>query len=129
MTEPLRETTPVPQKLRGWLSRAIDTGASDLHLIVGYPPVLRVHGDLIEQPEAPLPADEAQQMLSSLCPPESLAKLEAQKNIDFSFGVVLGGRICRFRANVFQAARQLGMCLRVVPAAIPDFDWAGFSLS
>jgi len=128
MTETNREGSPVPQKFRAWLSHAVDAGASDLHLIVGYPPVLRLHGDLIELAEPPLAADEARELLSSLCPPESLARLEAQKNVDFSFGVVLGGRICRFRANLFHSSRHIGGCLRVVPIAIPDFEWAEFPL-
>ena len=112
-----------------WLSRAVECGASDLHLIVGYPPVLRLHGDLMELTEPPLAADETQQMLSALCPPDVLAKLESQKNVDFSFGVVLNGRIYRFRANLFHAARQIGGCLRVVPTAIPELQWAQFPLA
>src|SRR6202040_4020577 len=35
----------------------------------------------------------------------------------------------RFRANVFQAGRCLGACLRVVPSTIPDFEWAGFPVA
>jgi twitching motility protein PilT len=128
MNNPSPDASPVPQKFRAWLSRAVDTGASDLHLIVGYPPVLRLHGDLMELAEPPLVADETQQMLSALCPPDVLAKLESQKNVDFSFGVVLNGRIYRFRANLFHAARQLGGCLRVVPTAIPELQWAQFPL-
>ena len=41
----------VPEKLRRWLEWAVQVGASDLHLIVGYPPVLRLNGDLTELPE------------------------------------------------------------------------------
>jgi twitching motility protein PilT len=117
---------PVPEKLRAWLTRAVETGASDLHLIVGYPPVLRLHGDLIELSERPLEAEEARPLLGSLCPPEALALLQAQKNVDFSFELTTDGRVNRFRANLFHTGRQLGACLRVVPSAIPDFEWAGF---
>jgi twitching motility protein PilT len=129
MSEPTREPSPVPQKFRALLGRAVDGGASDLHLIVGYPPVLRLHGDLIELPEPPLAAEETQQFLNTVCPPDTSARLEAQKNADFAFGVVISGRICRFRANIFYSARQVGACLRVVPIAIPDFEWAEFPLS
>jgi twitching motility protein PilT len=128
MTETNREASPLPQKFRAWLTGAVDAGASDLHLIAGYPPVQRMHGDLIELAEPPLAGDEVRELLTSLCPPETIARLEAQKNVDFSFGVVLGGRVCRFRANVFQSTRQLGACLRVVPIAIPELEWAQFPL-
>jgi twitching motility protein PilT len=118
--------SPVPENLRAWLTRAVEAGASDLHIIPGYPPVLRLHGDLIELPQPPLKPEETQALLLSLCSPEASARLEAQKNIDFSFDVSLDGRISRFRANLFHTGRHLAACLRVVPNAIPGFDWAGF---
>jgi twitching motility protein PilT len=121
-----REISSVPEKLRGWLSRAVQDGASDLHLIVGYPPVLRLHGDLVELAEPVLEANQLQSLLDALSPAEAFARLVSQKNIDFSFDLAVNGPISRFRANLFHAGRQLGACLRVVPSAIPDFEWAGF---
>ena len=118
--------SPVPEKLRAWLSHAVQTGASDLHLIAGYRPVLRLHGDLIELPEPPLKAEEAHAMLSSLCPTEALARLQSHKNIDLSFDLASNGQINRFRANLFYTNGQMAACLRVVPSAIPEFGWAEF---
>jgi twitching motility protein PilT len=120
------EASAVPEGLRTWLGRAVEAGASDLHLIAGYPPVLRLHGDLIELPHPPLTAEETQALLFGLCPPDTRARLEARKNVDFSFELALDGRVMRFRANLFQAGRQVGACFRLVPSLIPDFDWAGF---
>ena len=54
MSSPNPDTPPIPEKLRQWLNRAVETGASDLHLVVGYRPVLRLHGDLTELPGPPL---------------------------------------------------------------------------
>ncbi len=125
-------TSPVPQQLRDWLIHAIAVGASDLHLIAGHPPVLRLHGDLTELPGPPLVGDELDRLLSGLCSPEALARLLALKNVDFSFDVAMGGdleidrKTNRFRANLFYSGRQIGACLRVVPAHIPDFAWAEF---
>jgi twitching motility protein PilT len=95
-------------------------------LIAGYPPVLRLHGDLVPLDEAEVGADEAGTILSGLCSVELLARLHSQKSVDFSFQVAFDGRDRRFRANVFHTGRRLGGCLRLVPAAIPDFEWAGF---
>src|SRR5436853_7901785 len=114
-----------PEFVRECLGRAIDADASDVHLIVGYPPVLRVHGDLVELAEPVLAAESVNAMLTALCPADALERLRVQKNIDFSFHVEVGGALRRFRANVFYAGRNLGACLRVIPAGIPDFDWAG----
>jgi twitching motility protein PilT len=120
------EASPVPEKLRAWLRRAVEAGASDLHLVAGYPPVLRLHGDLVELGEPPLGGEETRPLLGALCPPEALARLEAQKNVDLSFTLPQDGRVRRFRANLFYSGGNLGACLRVVPEAIPDFEWAGF---
>lgn len=126
----MNETTPlahpVPEKLRAWLLQAVEAGASDLHLLVGHPPVLRLHGDLIELSEPPLAAGEARALLATLCAPEGFARLRTQKDFDCSFELTTAGGTCRFRANVFHAGGHLGACLRVVPQAVPDCEWAGF---
>src|SRR5437868_13097122 len=123
------EDAVIPDQLRDWLTHAVGVGASDLHLIAGHPPVLRLHGDLVQMSEPQLAADETYSLLSSLCPPEAFTRLQGQKNVDFSFGMVIKGRVNRFRANLFQSGRQLGACLRVVPSTIPDFHWAGFPVA
>jgi twitching motility protein PilT len=116
----------LPEPLRDLLARAVAAGASDLHLIPGYPPVLRLHGDLVELPDPPLAADDTHAMLAALCPPEALTRLQAQKNLDLSFETPIDGRPCRCRTNLFHAGGHLGACLRIVPAEIPSFGWAGF---
>jgi twitching motility protein PilT len=126
MSETTAEPLPIPPKLRGWLIHAVEAGASDLHLIAGYPPVLRLHGDLIELPEPPLDAEETRALLESLCRPEARARLAERKNLDLTFSMAVAGRMIRFRTNLFRAGGQAGACLRIVQADIPDFDWAGF---
>jgi twitching motility protein PilT len=120
------EPSPVPERLRAWLSHAVEAGGSDLHLVADYPPVLRLHGDLIELPELPLSAEETYVLLRALCPSDGFARLQTDKNVDCSFELAVNGRAARFRANLFHAGGRLGACLRVVPATIPDFAWAGF---
>ncbi len=122
------EGSSVPEQMRDWLTQAVQSGASDLHLIVGHPPVMRVHGDLVQLSEPALDPDEIQSLLSQLCRPEALSKLQSQKNVDFSFGLVVKGRINRFRANLFHSGRQLAGCFRVVPNSIPELDWANFPM-
>jgi twitching motility protein PilT len=107
------------------MTQAVDRGASDLHVIPGYPPTLRLHGDLIELAEPPLAADEARALLTALCPAASRGRFLAQKNLDFSFALTRGARVSRFRVNLFHVGGDIGACLRLVPDAIPDFAWAG----
>jgi twitching motility protein PilT len=125
MSEAIREHK-IADKLRDWLGTAVRTGASDLHLIAGHPPILRLHGDLEALPDPPLGPDDADAMLAALCPPGQLQQLREEKDIDFSLELSLQGKTHRFRANLFHTARRLGACLRLIPTVIPDFDWAGF---
>jgi twitching motility protein PilT len=128
MSTPNQPTT-VPPRLAAMLSAAVEAGASDLHLIAGYPPVLRLHGDLVEMPEPALQVEETEPLFGALCPAAIFERLQSQKNVDFSFEAALNGRLSRFRANLFIAAGQIGGCLRVIPEAIPDFAWAGLPTS
>ncbi len=116
----------VPDKLRAWLTQAVAAGASDLHLLADHPPVLRLHGDLIELPEPALRGDELDALLAALCSAENLGRLRAEKNLDCSFNLAADGQLSRFRANLFHVGGRLGACLRAVPGAVPDFEWAGF---
>ena len=58
MNDRNQEAPAISEKVRGWLTEAVEADASDLHLIAGYPPVLRLHGDLIEQPGPVLQGEE-----------------------------------------------------------------------
>jgi twitching motility protein PilT len=119
----------IPEKLRRWLEWAVQVGASDLHLIVGYPPVVRLHGELTELPESSIAAEEMMPLIAPVCPPGVLERLRAERNADFSFEAEVNGFATRFRASLFHAGRQPGACFRVIPSAIPDFDWAGFPIA
>ncbi|QDU20866.1 type IV pilus twitching motility protein PilT [Urbifossiella limnaea] len=126
MSEPAATSLTVPDPLRGWLAVAVEGGASDLHLIAGHPPVLRLHGELTALSGPPLSADALGPLLLTGCPPVAADRLAAQRSADYSFDLVVGGRSARFRANLFHAAGQLAACFRVIPADIPDLEWAGF---
>jgi twitching motility protein PilT len=126
MTDTMHSTPDIPEEVHAWMAQAVDRRASDLHLIPGYPPTLRLNGDLVELAEPPLAADEARTLLTALCPAAARGRFLAQKSLDFSFALERGGRVTRFRVNLFLAGGDIGACLRLVPDAIPDFAWAGF---
>ena len=112
--------------IRNWLSALVEADGSDLHLVAGHPPVMRVHGDLVEQATEPLAAGAVADAVRSVCTAEALARIDTQQDVDFSFDLNLAGKDARFRANVFYANRTLAACLRLIPGEIPNFDWAGF---
>jgi twitching motility protein PilT len=115
-----------PDQVRSWLAEAVEAGASDLHVVVGHPPVLRVHGLLRPLEGGPLDGEAVRGLLTPLCPPQAMARFRAEKDVDFALELPLGNRRQRFRANYFLSGQQMGACFRVIPAVIPDFQWAGF---
>jgi twitching motility protein PilT len=123
-TTPLDEACP--DEIRNWLSSAIEAEASDLHVVPGYPPTLRVHGELRQLESALLEPDAVRELLARLCPAYAMGRFRAAHNVDFSLELVLRGRTERFRVNYFLSGEQMGACFRVIPSVIPDFQWAGF---
>src|SRR5947209_15291033 len=103
MDDPKRDAPPGAERLAGWLLPVADAGASDLHLVAGQPPVLRLHGDLTELREPPLDAGELAPLLEALCPTDVLVRLRDRKSVDYSFDLKGDGRPRRFRANLFHA--------------------------
>jgi twitching motility protein PilT len=120
------EPQSVPEALRRWLEWTVQVEASDLHLVAGHPPMLRLHGELTEMPEPPLEAAALEPLLLSLCSPEQAERLSANRNVDFAVTVALGQEVVRLRAALFHAGRQLAACFRLIPSRIPDLAWAGF---
>ena len=115
-----------PEKLSEWLVQAVKLGASDVHLNPGYPPVIRLHGELIELADATVEGEPLDDLLVACCPGDLFSRLQAQKNVDWAFDLAAGNDSLRFRANLFHAGGHLGGCFRVVPTKIPELAWAGF---
>jgi twitching motility protein PilT len=97
-----------------------------LHVLAGYPPIIRLHGELASLDEPAIPDEEARAALLPLLPDELRDKFLAENNADFALELDRNGRPQRYRANYFVSAQQLGACFRVIPDAIPDFEWASF---
>ena len=126
MTDDDTQAVPVPDRLRAWLTKAVDVGASDLHLTADYPPALRLHGELTELREPALSGPDLDRLLSELGPTDVQNRLREERDADFSLELDLDGRPARFRAHLFVAGGRLAACLRVIPTTIPDFAWTGF---
>lgn len=116
----------VAQPLQAWLLDAVQQDASDLHILAGYPPVIRLHGRLQEAAAETLSAEQTHDLLVALMPVAARERFFRDRNVDFAFELEHHGGSRRFRANCFFADEQVGGCFRVIPDQIPDFDWAGF---
>jgi len=112
--------------MKALLHGAADREASDVHLVPGYPPTLRVHGRLESTGAGVLEPETVLRMVRSILPDRLWLRLDQEKNFDCSLALEHKGRPCRFRANVYLAQGQWCVCLRHVPNDIPSFDWMGF---
>ena len=119
------------------IAKMIEWKASDLHITVNAPPMLRVDGDLRPYDNHPLSPEEAQQVCYSVMKEEQKKKFEdfdldkeRGRQVDFSFGIrhqLSDGRPfeARFRANVFMQRANCSMVMRHIPTEIRSFDELG----
>ncbi len=103
-------------RLRRALEEMVRQGASDLHLKVGRPPVLRVDGTLVGTDLAVIRSEDAEGCAEQILSPRQREDLAEQKELDFAIGVQGLGR---FRVNLFQQRGTLGFVFRAIPVEIP----------
>jgi twitching motility protein PilT len=105
--------------LRAALEEMIRQGASDLHLKVGRPPVLRINGNLFESSLGVLRPDDMKRALDQVVSPEQREQFRTIHEMDFAVGVQGLGR---FRINVFQQRGTLGFSIRAIPFEVPALE-------
>src|SRR6266478_5371981 len=104
------------------LQTAVEGGASDIHLKIGTPVVLRIHRQLIAI-EAPHPTAEwMEQIVEQIVPKHAKKRLDEEREIDFSYFVPGVGR---FRTNLFQQRGQFCLAMRFVKTQVPSFEELG----
>ncbi len=105
------------------LQALYEKGASDLHLKVGRPPMMRRQGDLgpVEGNRV-MEAADVEKLIHGVINTDQRAKLEAERELDFSFSIA---GLARFRANAFFQKGLPGAVLRLIPALIPTPEELG----
>lgn len=107
-------------EIKKLLEITINKGASDLHLIAGVPPILRINGVLTPiAGEDVLTKEEAANLVLSLVNSEQKEILLVNKELDFSFPFQDLGR---FRVNAYHQKGNLSASLRLLPVKIPTVD-------
>ena len=104
------------------LQMAVDFKASDLHIAVGLPPMLRIHGDLQQLDMDPLTPDDTERLVKSITSPEHQQMVQEQGGADFGFAF---GTQARFRVSVFKAKGNYGTVLRQIPNDLMPLDKIG----
>lgn len=110
-------------ELQQLLQLSIDRKASDIHLIVGIPPTLRVDGSLLRIPgEAALTKDEIELLVKSMLTAEQLEQVTVNKELDFALSF---SQSSRFRVNVYHQKGTIAASLRRIPLKISTLEELG----
>lgn len=97
--------------------------ASDLHLKVGQPPMMRLRGDIRRVEMRPLTQEDMERLLVSQLTPRHRRILEDEGGVDFCH--IVGQDECRFRVSLFKQRGKLSLVARRVNNVIPSFKELG----
>jgi len=101
------------------LRMAFDRKASDIHITVGLPPMVRLDGEVAPLPFQPLVPQDTRRLIFECLTDENVQKLEKTHELDFGYGVRDVGR---FRFNVYMQRGSYAAALRSIPTKIPSFE-------
>lgn len=108
------------------IDRLLDTvvklGASDLHITVGRPPTLRLHGHLRNLQTKVLDSDDMVGLMKAVTPERNQQELQEEGGTDFGFAY---GDAARFRVSVFRQRGDIAMVLRQIPNKLLTFEQIG----
>lgn len=104
------------------LHTVVNQGASDLHISVGQPPVIRLHGRLRQLETKVLTPDDTVALMKSITPERCQTELQEVGGSDFGFAF---GTAARFRVSVFKQKGYVGMVLRQIPNKFMTMEQLG----
>ena len=105
------------------LEEMVSLDASDLHLTVGSPPVVRVRGDLERLDSHPrLMPDDTREMLYRILSTEQQKQLEVSRQLDTSYSIP---GLARFRVNIYFQRASLGAAFRFIPNRLKTLEELG----
>src|SRR2546426_3818217 len=89
--------------------------ASDLHIVVGRPPMFRINGEMVESENDALTPAAAKELLYEILAPAHRQRIEEQLDLDFAYEIE---GLARFRANILHQQRGIGGGFRFIPSKI-----------
>ncbi|WP_313756424.1 type IV pilus twitching motility protein PilT [Tissierella sp.] len=96
--------------------------ASDIHITVGIPPVLRINGHLVILEEERLKPEDTKVLVYETLNENLIKELEEKGEVDTSFS---SPGIGRYRVNAYKQRGSYGMALRIIPLEVPTIDDLG----
>ncbi len=104
--------------------RLVESGASDLHLRTGEPPLLRRDGELVRLPGDPLPSDRLDGMLTSIMEAKELGEYRELNDTDWAYEIE---GLARFRCNAGRDRRGPMAVFRTIPGRVMSADDMGLT--
>lgn len=105
------------------LTIAVNQKASDLHLTVGRPPMLRIYGELVPiSGEIELNNAMIRELVAPMLDESHQKVLDEKGQVDFSYGI---SNLGRFRVNLFRQRGAVSGVMRLIPTQIPDLSMLG----
>lgn len=96
-----------------------EEGGSDLHLSIGLPPSIRIHGELIRTTFETITPEKSRYLLFSIMNDAQKREFNERMELDFSYEVA---DCARFRVNVFMQKNGMGGVFRIIPNTVPSFE-------
>ena len=93
--------------------------ASDIHLTVGVPPIMRMNGDLKRYGKEILTPADTEAMAKTIIPKNMWEMFQEKGELDFSYSIK---GVSRFRINAYKQRACIAMAIRIVPTSIPSLD-------
>jgi twitching motility protein PilT len=107
-----------------YLKECMKQKASDLHLCVGKPPILRVDGNLKSIGQTILKENELEEIVKQITDEEKRKEIAEEGGCDFGFSF---DNVARFRASIYKTKGTLGASLRLIPSKLFTFEELGLS--
>ena len=104
------------------LQACVSQGASDIHLVTGRSPVLRIDSQLRTLETKVLEPDDTVALMKSITPERNQQELQEEGGTDFGFAF---GDEARFRVSIFRAKGNISLVLRLIPTRIMSFEEIG----
>ena len=113
----------MPAQLDGLLRQMMEKGASDLHLVVERPPLLRQRGELVAMDEPVLTPEACEALITEILTDVQKKQVYEHRDLDFAYELPDGA--ARFRCNVLWQHRGMGSVMRIIPTKILTLDQLG----
>ncbi|MEJ2360342.1 MAG: type IV pilus twitching motility protein PilT [Gammaproteobacteria bacterium] len=110
------------QRIHTFMDMVLKQGGSDLHIVAGNPPRIRLHGIAYSIKYRELTPDDVHDLIDDLIPEQCREEFREKGNTDFAYNY---SDRARFRVNVFQHTGGLGAALRVIPTNVISMNQLG----